>query len=126
SDGILAAVDATENFNGVYGGASAGGVPSLTPSLGFPGFEANNTAAEFTCGVPNSYVTLPALDLNTNTVTITAWVYPMGTPAAFSGIVFCRGDSDASGLCFTEDGQLGYTWNQNDGITSNWRSGLVP
>ena len=74
----------------------------------------------------NSFITLPALKLNTNTVTITAWIYPIGTPASYSGIVFCRNSGDASGFCFTDNGQLGYTWNQNDQNTWSWMSGLAP
>jgi uncharacterized repeat protein (TIGR03806 family) len=126
SSGTLLAADFTQNFNGLYGGASADGVPGPTPSLGFPGFESNNTAAQFTNDVANSFVTLPALNLNTNTVTITAWIYPVGTPADYSGIVFCRNDGDASGFCFTDGGQLGYTWNDNAEDTWSWMSGLIP
>jgi len=126
SGGTLAAVDAAHHFNGVYGSASADGVPGPTPSTGFPGFEISNTAVEFTYGEPNSFVTLPALNLNTNTVTISAWVYPIGTPAYYSGIVFSRNGGDASGFCFTQNGQLGYTWNQNNQDSWSWMSGLVP
>lgn len=126
SSGTLVAEDSAHNFNGVYGSASTVGVPGPTPSSGFPGFESDNTAVEFTNGLPNSYVTVPALNLNANTVTITAWVYPVGIPASYSGIVFCRNGGDASGFCFTDNGQLGYTWNQNNSDTWSWMSGLVP
>jgi hypothetical protein len=128
STGKLVAADAAHSFKGVYGSASADGVAGPTPSEGFPGFESDNTGAQFTYGVAQSFVTLPALNLNANTVTITAWVYPSGIPAYYSGIVFCRNDNtgDASGLCFTENGQIGYTWNQNDEDTWGWMSGLVP
>jgi uncharacterized repeat protein (TIGR03806 family) len=126
SSGTLVAVDATGHFNGTYGSAAADGVPGPMPSAGFPGFESYNTAAEFTNDVANSYVTLPALDLNTNTVTITAWVYPIGTPADYCGLVFCRNGGDASGFCFTDGGQIGYTWNDNNQDTWAWMSGLVP
>jgi hypothetical protein len=126
--GTVVAVDAMHNFNGVYGSGAGDGVPGPTPSMGFPGFESDNTAAEFTNNADNSYVSLPALNLNTNTVTFAAWVYPIGTPADYCGIVFCRDDNtgDASGFNFTDGGQLGYTWNQNDGATWSWMSGLVP
>jgi PA14 domain/Concanavalin A-like lectin/glucanases superfamily/Chitobiase/beta-hexosaminidase C-terminal domain/Immunoglobulin I-set domain len=126
SGGTLTAVDATGNFNGTYGSASIDGVAGPTPSIGFPGLEVNNTAAQFAYGVGNSFITLPALNLNANTVTITAWVNPIGTPAAYSGIVFCRPGGDASGLGFTDNGQIGYTWNQNNQNTWSWMSGLVP
>jgi uncharacterized repeat protein (TIGR03806 family) len=126
SSGTLEAADAANNFNGVYGSASADGVPGPTPSAGFPGFESDNTAAEFTNGVPNSFVTVPALNLNTNTVTITTWIYPIGTPAYYAGIVFCRNGGDAAGFCFTQNGQIGYTWNQNNENSWGWLSGLFP
>jgi concanavalin A-like lectin/glucanase superfamily protein len=126
SSGTVVAVDTMNNFNGLYGSASADGVPGPAPSNGFPGFASPNTAAQFTNSVANSYVTLPALNLNTNTVTIAAWINPIGTPAAYSGIVFCRNGSDASGFCFTDGGQIGYTWNQNNENTWSWMSGLVP
>ncbi|MGO8701807.1 MAG: chitobiase/beta-hexosaminidase C-terminal domain-containing protein [Limisphaerales bacterium] len=126
SGGNLVAVDAQQEHDGTYGSASTDGVPGPLPANGFSGFDAANTAVEFTNGLPRSYVTLPALNLNTNAVTITAWVYPKGTPAAYSGIVFCRNANDASGFCFTDNGQIGYTWNQNNSDTWAWMSGLVP
>jgi hypothetical protein len=126
SSGTLVAADAAHDFNGTYGSASTDGVPGPAPSLGFPGFESGNTAAEFTNGVANSLVSLPALNLNANTVTISTWIYPIGTPANYAGIVFCRTGGDASGFCFTDNGQIGYTWNQNNANTWSWMSGLVP
>ena len=128
TNGTLVAADAANNFNGLYGIASTDDVPGPTPSAGFPGLESENTAAEFTNGVPNSFVTLPALNLNTNSVSITAWIYPIGTPAYYAGIVICRPTGGgASGFCFTVNGQIGYTWSQyNSQHTWGWLSGLAP
>jgi hypothetical protein len=126
SSGLLAAADAMLRFNGVYASGSTDDVPGPSPSAGFPGFEIANTGVEFTNGMPNSYVSLPVLRLNTNTVTITAWIYPMGTPANAAGLFFCRPNGDASGFNFGTGGQLGYTWNQNNSDTWGWNSGLVP
>ncbi len=126
SSGTLVAVDSAHGFNGTYGSASTDGVPGPTPSLGFPGFATDETGAEFTNGIPNSFVTIPALNLTTNTVTITTWIYPIGTPGNYCGIVFCRNGGDASGFCFTDNGQIGYTWNQNNSDTWSWMSGLYP
>jgi O-glycosyl hydrolase len=125
SSGTVVAVDAMNSYNGNYGRASADGVPGPTASLGLPGFENSNTAARFTNGIANSYVTLPALNLNTNTVTISAWIYPISTPANYAGLVFCRPSGDASGLNFGTGGQLGYHWNKDNINTWNWSSGLV-
>jgi hypothetical protein len=126
SSGALVAADATLHFNGIYGSASGDGVPGPRPSLGFSGFYAANTGAEFTYGVANSFVTLPVMNLNTNTITLSAWIYPIGTPADACGLVFCRPGNDASGFDISTGGQLGYTWNQNDEDTWGWNSGLVP
>jgi hypothetical protein len=126
ASGTLTAVDMMGNYNGVYGSAAADGVPGPDPASGFAGFESFNTAAQFTAGVAYSYVILPELNLNTNTVTLSAWVYPIGTPGSYCGLVFCRPGGDASGLNFTTGGQLGYTWNQNNSDTWSWMSGLVP
>ena len=126
SSGTVTALDATGHFNGTYGRGSADGVPGPTPALGFPGLESSNTAARFTNGVADSYVTLPALNLNTNTVTIIAWVYPIGTPGSYCGIAFCRNGGDASGFDFTDNGQIGYTWNKNNQNSWSWMSGLAP
>ena len=124
--GNLTAVDMTGNYNGVYGSAAADGVAGPEPASGFWGFEPSNTAAQFTNGVANSFVTIPPLNLNTNTVTITAWIYPVGTPGNYCGLAFCRSGGDASGLGFTLNGQLGYTWNQDNPNTWQWNSFLFP
>jgi len=124
--GNLTAVDMTGHYDGVYGSAAEDGVAGPDAAGGFAGFESFNTAAQFIYGVANSFVTVPDLNLNTNTVTLSAWIYPIGTPASYCGLVFCRPGGDASGLNFTTGGQLGYTWNQNNSDTWSWMSGLVP
>ncbi|MGC9943586.1 MAG: LamG-like jellyroll fold domain-containing protein [Verrucomicrobiota bacterium] len=126
ASGTLTAVDQTGNYNGAYGSAAADGVPGPDPASGFAGFESLNTAAQFTYNEANSFVSLPDLNLNTNAVTISAWIYPIGTPGSYCGLVFCRPNGDASGLNFTSGGQLGYTWNQNNQNTWSWSSGLIP
>ncbi|MGA2247130.1 MAG: lamin tail domain-containing protein [Verrucomicrobiota bacterium] len=126
SGGNLTAADQTGNFNGVYGSAAIDGVAGPGPAAGFPGFESFNTAAEFTYNDANSFITIPPLNLNTNTVTVSAWIYPIGTPGSYCGLVFCRPDGDASGFNFSSGGQLGYTWNQNNSDTWGWSSGLIP
>ena len=124
--GNLIAADMIGNHSGIYGAGVTDGVSGPSPVSGFAGLEPNNTAAQFTGGAANSFITLPALNLNTNTVTITAWIYPLSVPGANSGLFFCRPNGDASGFNFSTGGQLGYTWNQNNGNTYSWASGLVP
>jgi hypothetical protein len=63
--------------------------------------------------------------MNNNTVTITAWLYPFGNQADYTGIFMCRPGNDASGFNFTTANQLGYTWNNNSSLTWNWLSGVV-
>jgi hypothetical protein len=126
SGGTLVAVDATHQFNGVYGSSAVDGVAGPRPADGFTGFPTSNNGAQFTYGEANSFVTLPALNLNTNTVTISAWIYPDGNQANASGLVFCRPGGDASGFDISTGNQLGYTWNQNSSDSWSWSSAVVP
>jgi len=140
STGILPAYDYSgHNLDGVYGAATANGFtgiqgPRPPPSGTFPGFEANNTALETVNGVANSYVTVPALNLNTNTATITMWINPTAAQAGFNSLFMYQNEAatDAAGLGFgailnsNSMPALGYTWNSNSAATYNWNSGLFP
>jgi len=130
----LAAFDYINANNGVYG------VPTLNladsiygpqPTDGYPGFETGNGAAYFiTPGYPSSQISVPSWNINTNSVTMIAWVNPSGVQAPNVGLIFNRG-ANVIGLDYTgsTDGSgnytLGYTWN-NDPATYFWDSGLVP
>lgn len=63
------------------------------------------------------------LNITTNTLTISCWIKPNGTQPSFAGIVFspCSG---ASGMCFRNSNELGYTWADGP-ATYNWSSGLT-
>ena len=93
----------------------------------WPGFDANELAAGTTVSTPNSYLTVPALNLaGKSNVTFMAWINPSGQ-AANAGLLFNRGGPDgACGFGFggTAD-HLGYTWNNNNANTYNWDSTLV-
>lgn len=65
-------------------------------------------------------VTAPALNLNSNTVTISGWVKRNGEES-FAGIVFCRGGSTVSGLHISNN-ELRYHW---DSGKWGWSSGLI-
>lgn len=131
STGTAVAFDSMSKFSGLYAVNVANG---FTPIYGpqasvdnLPGFPNGNLAAGFSA-LAGQQVTLPALNLNTNTVTITAWINPSVAPANSAGLVFWRGSSVA-GLCFGNtlvNGQypLGYNWN-NDANNYNFNSGLV-
>ena len=78
--------------NGSYAGAVVlGGAGPRPPD--FLGFGLTNTAAQFTQNLTNSWVLISGLNLNTNnlsgnTVTITAWIYPIGSQADSVGLFF--------------------------------------
>lgn len=117
---------AVQNGNGLYN-VTGPGAPE------FPGLMAGNKAARFAANTANSRVTVSSpWNLNTNTVTLTAWINPSAAgQLASAGVVFCRGGGTVAGLNFSPvvdtSGyfNLGYTWN-NQPETYNWMSGLVP
>lgn len=121
------AADASPNaLHGTYQSAVTMGAAGV-PNPPFVGFESLNRAASLN-GQTNSWVSLPPLNLNSDTATFTAWIFPTNaTQTSASGLVFCRdGLGTTSGLGFNPGGtQLGYTWN-DDGGTYGWNSGLVP
>ena len=68
---------------------------------------------------------MPALNLNSNTVTMSGWVKRNGTQSDYTGIVFYRnGSGTASGISMRSSGQLAYHWNDNSSSWS-WSSGLT-
>ena len=75
-------------------------------------------------GSGTSYATLPTLNLNSNTMTISGWVKRSGAQSAWTGLVFCRAGSTTCGLHFGTANELRYTWN-NSGSTYNYNSGLT-
>src|SRR5262249_52949913 len=77
-----------------------------------------------------SWVSLPPLNINANTVTITMWIYPTRSPnqVGSTGLFMSRNRpaGDVCGLGFGGSGtSLGYTWNTNNAATFNFVSGLV-
>ncbi|HUI05439.1 MAG TPA: S8 family serine peptidase [Verrucomicrobiae bacterium] len=114
TNGATVAVDFFGSHNGTISASVTPGVSGpRNPS--FPGFESSNTAMQlnYTTG---SYLTMPTLNLNTNTVTITGWINPTGAQAGWTGIAFCRGGSTCVGLNFGPGSianELRYTWNNS-------------
>ncbi len=73
----------------------------------------------------SQYVTVPALNLNSNTVTMSGWIKRNGTPIDYTGVVFYRnGGGTASGISLRSTGALAYHWNDVSG-TWNFSSGLT-
>ena len=60
--------------------------------------------------------------LNSNTVTMTAWIKRNGAQSDYAGVVM-NNSSGAAGLNFSTGNQLGYHWDSSNWA---WGSGLVP
>lgn len=99
-----------------------------SPAL--PGFSGANVGVSLSgsSGSKGSggYVNIPALNLNTNGVTITGWVKPNGPQAGSAGLVMFRNKTAApntgtsAGLTFDQAGglNLGYNWDGDDATYS--------
>ena len=98
-------------YNGTYGAAMQLGAPGQE-STGLFGMGADTAAARFTQNTAQSWVTVPALNLNTNAVTILAWVYPTTVPDPWSGI-FMYSSPSTAGIMFRDNNPdtLGMYWN---------------
>src|SRR2546423_15440501 len=71
----------------------------------------------------DSAVGLPALNLNTNAVTILEWIYPSGSQNPYTTMFMSRASGTVAGLNYFGDAtKLGYQWN---GGRWDWDSGLV-
>ncbi len=114
------------DYIGGHHGTAAGGVTfGLAGPTGasFPGLEAGNLGAQF--NGTDAEVTIPALNLTTNTVTITGWIKRNGAQAGGTGIFYSRAAGTISGLNFGNTNELRYTWNAAFS-TYTWDSGLTP
>jgi hypothetical protein len=118
------AVDAVGAHNGTYASAATPGVPGPRPPA-FPGFEPANTAVQTFISTPSSYVSVPFGSLSTNTVTFSAWVYPMGVQESWAGLLMTRGSAISGGMGYNDQQMLAYTWNNNSSATWGFVSGLV-
>jgi len=70
----------------------------------------------------DDHVKISDVNLNANTVTLTAWVKPSASQNGWAGIIFSR-SSSAMGLNVGDAGELRYHWN---GSKWGWNSQLVP
>ena len=75
-------------------------------------------------GTNNSNVLLPPLNLNSNRVTISAWINPDKVHTEHAGIVFCRAGTTVSGIRLeaNTNNQLVYEWNRQH---YGWNSGAT-
>jgi len=73
-------------------------------------------------GSSSTHAIIPPLNLNTNKMTISAWIKPEGIQNSGAGIVFTRAGTSVSGLNFKSNNELGYHWNGNE---YGWYSGAT-
>ncbi len=71
--------------------------------------------------VDGDIASAPPLDLNSNTVTISAWIKPDANQDDWAGVVFCRGGSSCSGISLKNNNEVRYHW---DGGFYGFSSGL--
>lgn len=108
------AADVAGGLAGTYLNGVGLARPGATPALGL--------SAEFD-GLDDR-VSLPALGLDAQRVTLSCWLKRNGLQNDWAGIVFSRAGSTVAGLHFGTGQELRYTWN-DDGATWGWDSGLV-
>ncbi len=72
------------------------------------------------CEANPDHVTIPSLDINTQNISISAWVKPDGIQGEYTGIVINEGTT--AGLNFRPNNELAYHWP--DGAWW-WGSGLI-
>ena len=76
---------------------------------------------------PGAVVSLPPLNLNTNTATFTAWINPQETEQDYAVLVSYRSpvQGTANGINYGPNGGLSYHWNDAQD-TWDYDSGIVP
>jgi hypothetical protein len=90
----------------------------------YPGFDPTNTAVSFD-GVTGGYVSVPGPNLNTNTVTMTAWINASGAQYEGMSLIGTRSDQTVAGITVDIGGGLGLSYNwADDPATFNWASSL--
>src|SRR5262249_54826406 len=81
--------------NGNYVYNSKPGAPSVRPPT-YPGFAAGNNAVLFDGS--GGYVSVPALNLSNNAITMTGWINANGSQTAGTGLIFNRSGTTTAGL----------------------------
>ena len=129
TNGSAIANEYYHRLDGLYGSRTTNGVPGITaPPL--YGFESTNLAVALNTAAPAAgagYVAAPALNLNTNAVSILAWVYPFANVTNTAGILFSRNSTYAVGLGYfggarAPANEISYTWNHTNANTYGWPS----
>jgi len=103
-------------YNGIVG-------PQSTD--GYPQFAAGQGAMSPLNNVANTWVTAPALNLNTNAVTMVMWVNPAGPQTDYTSLLFTYSPGTRSGMGYSSNQRLGYDWNDDDSGTYGYTGGPV-
>ena len=110
ASGNAIAFDYAGGFNGTYGTLVQNGNPTddaiagPRPTNGFPGFSSDNWAMQV--GTPKEYasfVNIPPLNLNTNTVSFVLWINPSTTEPAWAEMVSFRSPVAGTANSFNYD-----------------------
>jgi hypothetical protein len=113
NDGVnsTTAADATGNgYTGtIHGATTTTGVDDTT------GLSFNGTSED---------VSLPALNLDSNTVTLSGWIDSTGSQTNGTGLIFNRTTTAGNGLTIDQGNRLSYSWGDN-ASTYNFNSNLV-
>ncbi len=72
----------------------------------------------------DDYVSVPPLNLNSNSVTVSAWVKRLGAQNGGAGIIYSRERGTTAGIWVFNGGELRYNWN-DEPAAYNWSSGLI-
>ncbi len=129
ASGSLVAYDYVGGKNGLYGIGVVDNMAGPRSAVGFPGFVSTNTGGQLAANNTNSQIALLPWNLNTNTVTLTAWLNPAGNQVSGAGVIYTRGTNNVigglvyDGVQTNGDYTLGYNWNNNV-AASGWSSGL--
>ena len=123
--GSAIAYDYVGGYNGSYGADTTNGLPGVPffGASGELGVAMDNGVGSLP--ITNGYVSVPGINLNTNSITLLCWVLPFTNQLNPSGLVFSRtGSNPVFGSQVGGGNNLAYTWNNNS-ATYNFGSGLV-
>jgi hypothetical protein len=111
NDGVTATTASDSTGNGytaaIHGATATTGVDDTT------GLSFNGTS---------DYVSLPSLNLTSNTITLSGWVETNGTQTTGAGII----DNNGNGLTITAGNRLSYSWGNNASTTQFNSSLIIP
>jgi hypothetical protein len=130
STGLAGVYDAAGTFDGMYLTAAQNifnGIVGPQAADGYPQFASGQGALQTAYNTDQSWVTTPALNLNTNTVTIGMWIYPNGDQMGPAGLYVNRNSGTVAGLGYYGQTRLGYKWNNDGSETWGFNTGpLIP